>query len=79
MKFSILSATQDEFDKKRPLIIKAVAGKKFDVIVRLKGQKLSSTPREPVHPAQQEMLDFWDKKFRTMLRELKGEVDAIIG
>lgn len=79
MKFIVESDSQEEFDSKRVEIIKAIAGKKLDVEIKQKGQKKPNEAREPHYKAQGEMLNYWNSRFDQMVKELKAQVDEIIG
>lgn len=78
MKAGIVAESQEEFDAKRPELIKAIAGERFSVDIRPKGEKLATEAREPVFKAQKEMLAYWDGKFQEMLSDLKRQVSEII-
>ena len=78
MKLKVESTSQEEFDQKRPELIKAIAGSKLDVEIRRKGQKKPSEAREPYYRAQKEMLTYWNGRFGEMIKELKAQVDEII-
>lgn len=78
MKISIVG-TQEEFDAKRPDLIKAIAGSRYDVTIRKKGERTSEDRAEPFFVAQAEMLDHWDGKFRDTLNAIKREINEIIG
>ena len=79
MKFSLKAESQEEFDLKRAEIIKAIAGSKLDVEIKQKGQKKPNEAREPHYKAQGEMLNYWNSRFDQMVKELKAQVDEIIG
>jgi hypothetical protein len=78
VKLQLGAKTQEEFDEKRPELIKAIAGKKYDVAIKKKGQKTSLSPRAPYFKAQEQMLRYWDQKFQAALKEIKREVLEII-
>ena len=79
MKFVVESESQEEFDSKRVELIKAIAGSKLDVEIKAKGQKKPNEAREPHYKAQGEMLNYWNSRFDQMVKELKAQVDEIIG
>ena len=79
MKITIHAESQEEFDEKRFELIKAIAGSRLEVDVRKVGQKRPTDARPMHFKAQQEMFDFWDKKFKQTLNAIKLEVDEIIG
>jgi hypothetical protein len=74
-----IEGTQDEFDQKRERLIKALAGTKYKVELNEKGQRKATDPRPAYFKAQKEMIEFWDKKFKNALDEIKREVGEIIG
>lgn len=78
MKLKVESNSQEEFDSKRPELIKAIAGSKLDVEIREKGQKKPLESREPYYRAQKEMLDYWNSKFDSMIKDLKAQINEII-
>lgn len=79
MKLSIAADSQQEFDEKRTEIIKAIAGSKFEVIVKAKGQNVFNTATIPYYKSQAEMLEYWDTKFRKVLSDIKNDIEEIIG
>jgi hypothetical protein len=78
VRLKVESESQEEFDAKRPELIKAIAGSKLDVEIRRRGQKKPLESRDPHYRAQKEMLDYWNKKFNTMIEDLKAEINEII-
>lgn len=79
MKVEIRAESQQEFDEKRPELIKAIAGSRLEVEIRKVGEKRSTDSRPAHFKAQQEMLDFWDRKFKEVLLATKLEIGEIIG
>lgn len=73
-----IEGTQEEFDLKRADLIKTIAGSKFDVVIKAKGEKLFDTPRLPRYKAQKEMLEYWGEKFDKLLSDIKADIDDII-
>lgn len=77
MRISI-EGTQDELDKKRPELIKALAGKKFKVHVSPVNEKKPTEARTPVFQAQGEMLEKYDNLFKELLEDIKKDIDGHI-
>jgi hypothetical protein len=73
----IIEATQDEFDAKRESLVKALSGAKFEMVN--KSEVTFRTPRRGRFKAQEEMLNYYDLKFKELLKEIKEDIDAIIG
>ncbi|NBP16516.1 hypothetical protein EBU95_19365 [bacterium] len=73
-----LEGTQEELDSKREELIKALAKDKLDVEIRAKGQKIFGQKRPPYFKAQHEILEYWDKKFQKMLKDIKKDISEII-
>jgi len=73
-----IEGTKDELDAKREELIKALAKDKLDVEVRVKGQKIFGQERPPYFKAQHEIMEYWDKRFKKMLDEIKVEISEII-
>ena len=78
MKVRLESESQEEFDRKRPELIKAIAGSKYDVEVKLKGQVSQATPRQPFYKAQGEMLEHWHRRYKATVKGIKEQVLEII-
>ena len=73
----IIEATQEEFNNKRESLLKALSGAKFELVN--KSQVTFRTPRRGRFNAQKEMLNYYDLKFKELLKEIKEDIDAIIG
>jgi hypothetical protein len=67
--------SQEEFDEKRPFLIKALAGTKMDLSFKSK----ALAPKTPTGKFQAEVFEYWNKKFDGMLKELKEDINAILG
>jgi hypothetical protein len=78
MKVVIKAGSQEEFDEKREELIKAVAGSKFDVTIRPKGESLASEPKEPFYASGAEILTEWDDAFADTLRAIKHDISEVI-
>ena len=78
MKVIIKAASQDEFDGKRVELIKSIAGSKYDVEIRPKGESKPSDEKEPYYVAQAHILEEWDLEFKTMMSEIKKEIAEVI-
>lgn len=74
----ILEGTQDELDSKREELIKALAKDKLDVSIIRKGQKIFGQKRPPFFKAQHEILEYWDKRFQKMLKEIKSDISEVL-
>ncbi len=68
MKVKIWTDSQSEFNEKRSELVKALS----------KGEIKLPIYRKPVYQAQRELLEHWDKEFKTMLEEIKKEIDGIL-
>jgi hypothetical protein len=78
MKIKIESESQEEFDSKREEIIKAVAGSKLRVSVSRANESLATEPKEPYFDSQKEVLNHWDAKFKSMISDIKADIDEIL-
>ena len=78
MKISISAESQEEFDSKREDLIKSIAGSKFNVEIRPKGESLATDKKEPYYFAQAEMLKEWEKEFQIMISDIKKEISEVI-
>jgi len=78
MKIRLESESQEEFDLKRPEIIKAIAGSKYDVELKRKGQVSQATPRQPYFKAQGQMLEHWQRRYKAAVKDIKEQVLEII-
>lgn len=77
MKVSI-EATQIEIDKKRPELLKALAGSKFRVHVSPVNEKRPGEGRDPVYRSQGQMLTKYDLMFKKLLEDIKKDIDGIL-
>jgi len=78
MKVTIKARSQEEFDEKRIDLIKSVAGSKYDVDIRLKGESKATEPREPFYESQAKIQSEWDSDFADTLRAIKNDIGEII-
>lgn len=78
MKVIIQAANQDEFDAKRVELIKSVAGSKYDVDIRPKGESKATDESVPFHAAQAEILDHWNQAFNAMIADIKHDIAEVI-
>lgn len=78
MKVNIESVSQGEFDKKRPELIKAIAGSQYEVALRKKGQATTKSPRKPFFKAQAQMLKYWDTRYKAAVKDIKEQVLEIL-
>ena len=85
MRVKIEAQSQEEFDEKRPMLLKAIGGSKLTVEVQAKAhsrydrERPVTEPRQPYFKAQAEVLAYHDEKFREMLDSIKREVGEILG
>lgn len=77
MKISI-EATQFEMDKKRPELLKALAGTKFKVHISKADEKRPGEAREPVYQAQGQMLSKYDQMFKKLLEDIKKDINGVL-
>lgn len=73
-----IESTQEEFDEKRPQLIKALAGSKFEVSLRKANESVAGEPREPYYEAQKEMLDYWNSKYEEMIEDIIKDIDEVL-
>ena len=78
MKVVIKAGSQEEFDAKREELIKAIAGTKFDVEIRPKGESKAIEERAPFYVSQEKILEEWDADFQETLRAIKHEIAEVI-
>lgn len=76
MRVHIEAESQEEFDSKRVDLIRALAGSQLEVIEKAAIPK-APTPSEI--PAQNQMIEHWDARFRSMISKLKADIAEIIG
>lgn len=79
MKAIFKSISQEEFDAKRPSLIKAVAGSHFKVSIRNANESKPTEAKPPVYKAQGELLAELDEKFLAMLQDVKAEIEVLLG
>jgi len=68
MKVQILADSQEEFDAKRSVLVRALS----------RSGNIPTEARKPHFKAQGEVNQMWDEKFKQMLEEIKREIDEII-
>jgi len=78
MKAIFQSLSQEEFDKKRPALIKAIGGSRLKVSIRDSESSRPTEAKEPVYLAQKETLESMDKDFKKMIEGLKADISEII-
>jgi hypothetical protein len=78
MRFSIEADSQEEFDEKRPELLKAIAGNRLEVEIREKGQRKAMEQRPQFYRAQEEIFDHWDSKFQAMILDIKREIADVL-
>ena len=66
-----IEASQTEFDTKRHDLLNILVEKGFEVICKAK-------PRKSKLLAHQQMVEYWDKRFEIMAKQLKREISMII-
>ena len=84
MKVSVTADSQEEFDQKRPAVIKALAGNKFDVVLKAKMpsvydlEKPAIAERKGYMRAQNEMIDHFGRKLKATLNQIKKDINSIV-
>jgi hypothetical protein len=84
VKVTIEAESQAELDEKRPELLKAIAGGRFDCIVKAKGrgvyadEKPALTPRGSPIRAENEIFAHFDAKWAEMIAAMKDEINEII-
>jgi len=80
-----INATQEEFDEKRPELIRRIAGNKYDVILKAKVKpslydagKPAIAERKGYLRAQNEMMDYFNKRFQATLNQIKKDIETIL-
>ena len=73
-----IEATQEEFEEKRPQLIKAIAGSKFEVSLRKAEESTAGEPRKPFYKAQEQMLDYWANKYDEMIDDILKDIDEVL-
>ena len=71
MKVSIEADSQNEFDLKRADLIDRLAGDFYDVDI-VKAERGSNIP------FQDELLDHFNKRFESVLKDIKKEISKVI-
>lgn len=71
-----VEATQDEFDAKRPELLKALAKRGQPTVYDQ--EKPAIEPRRAALHAQNEMMDYWTSRYRAMVESMKGEISDVL-
>jgi hypothetical protein len=74
-----IEATQEEFDEKRSQLIKAIAGSKFEVLLKKPDESVAGEPRKPFYKAQAEMLEHWDDLYKETIEQIIKDIDEVLG
>jgi len=78
MKVVIKAGSQEEFDAKRPELIKAIAGTKYNVTITPKDGGSMEAEKDPFYVSQADILEAWDSEFFKMLEQLKHDISGVI-
>ena len=80
MKIKIEADSQEEFDDKREELIKAIAGTKLKVKISkiYDLEKPAIAPRRSPFKAQNQMIDYWQVKWESMLKDIKAEINEVL-
>ena len=78
MKVQVEADSQEEFDEKRPELIRAIAGEKYDVELIQKGRRIPDSPRRSALTAQNQMVKHWDARLAIVVEQIKSDIDEII-
>lgn len=80
-----VEATQEEFDSKRPELLRALSGGHFDIIKAKSKpkaiydlEKPSTEIRRAYFNAQNQIMDYYDVKFKQMMADIKKDIEAIL-
>ena len=80
-----VEATQEEFDEKRSDLLKALSGGHFDIekakpktktVYDL--EKPAIQMRRSYFNAQNQIMDYYDTKFKKMMDDIKKDIEAIL-
>lgn len=70
----LIESTQEEFDRLRGDLILKIAGEHFDLdIVKAMKEKA-----KPMLRIQDDILSYWDRKHKQMVKEIKSDIDRIL-
>ena len=73
-----IDATQDELERKRPELLKALAGNKFKVSLRKAEETTAGEPRKPYYKAQEEMLEYWDEVYKKTIKDILEDIKKVL-
>lgn len=71
-----VESTQEEFDQKREELIFMLAGLTFGSHDLVKAMKERA---KPVLRIQDDMMKYWDRKYKQMITEIKFDIENILG
>lgn len=78
MKITI-EGTQEEFDEKRPELLKSLGGSAFDVEVTDKGgRKKVDSPKQHSHKVMRDLIRDWNTKYQETLEQIKKDIHDVI-
>lgn len=84
MKIHIEAESQAELDAKRPELLKALAGDRFECVVKARGkgvyadEKPALTPRGSPISAENGIVDYWNERWDAMVTAMKDEINVIL-
>jgi len=80
-----VEATQEEFDRKRPELLVALSGGHFDIIKAKPKTKTVYDLEKPAiqmrrayFTAQNQIMDYYDAKFKKMMADIKKDIEDIL-
>jgi len=80
-----VEASQEEFDEKRPELLRALSGGHYDIVKakpKVKTvydlEKPAIQMRRAYFNAQNQIMDYWDVKFKQMMGDIKKDIEAIL-
>lgn len=75
MRLSIEAESQEEFERVRDDILHRVAGSRYDLDLEKSFKAKGDAPTK----FEDELLDFWERKYKDMIRKLKNDISEILG
>ena len=74
MRVKILTDSQEEFEAKRPELLKRIGGDEYEIV----SKALKTLPRTPKFQVKKEMLVYWSGRFKETTNAIKKDIEDVL-